>query len=290
MERLPVRLDDLIEYVRRQHPTGDALERLTDAVLVGEYLGDLADHLIGHFVDQARRSGASWTDIGQSMGVSKQAVQKRFVTRRSDQDERIPASAFARFTDRARNVVTQAQAEARDAGSAEVGTEHLLLGILHEPDGLAGRAIAALGVSAEAIRAGVRAAAGPTPAETTASDATMARSTTDGPDPAGTLRRPVRRHDAPAEPGSTASDDPARQPDHLPFSPGAKRVRDRTFAEALRLGHNYVGTEHILLGLLAAPTEPGARILIGLSVTRDRAEEWIVDTLRDLSRSASSGR
>ncbi|MEO3927121.1 Clp protease N-terminal domain-containing protein [Micromonosporaceae bacterium B7E4] len=253
MERLPVRLDDLIEYVRRQHPSGDALERLTDAVLVGEYLGDLADHLIGHFVDQARRSGASWTDIGQSMGVSKQAVQKRFVTRRSDQDEQIPASAFARFTDRARNVVTQAQAEARDAGSAEVGTEHLLLGILHEPDGLAGRALTALGVSAEAIRAGVRA----------------------------------------AEPGVVASDDPVGQPEaaeHLPFSSGAKRVRDRTFAEALRLGHNYVGTEHLLLGLLAAPTEPGARILTGLGVTRDRAEEWIIDTLRDLSRSASSGR
>ncbi|MGX7673257.1 Clp protease N-terminal domain-containing protein [Plantactinospora sp. DSM 117369] len=253
MERLPVRLDDLIAYVHRQHPTGDALERLTDAVLVGEYLGDLADHLIGHFVDQARRSGASWTDIGQSMGVSKQAVQKRFVTRRSDQDEQIPASAFARFTDRARNVVTQAQAEARDAGSAEVGTAHLLLGILHEPDGLAGRALTALGVSAEAIRAGVRA----------------------------------------AEPGAAASDDPVGPPEaaeHLPFSADAKRVRDRTFAEALRLGHNYVGTEHILLGLLAAPTEPGARILTGLGVTRDRAEEWIVDTLRDMSRSASSGR
>ncbi|MGI5150589.1 Clp protease N-terminal domain-containing protein [Plantactinospora sp. CA-294935] len=262
MERLPVRLDDLIEYVRHQHPTGDALERLTDAVLVGEYLGDLADHLIGHFVDQARRSGASWTDIGQSMGVSKQAVQKRFVTRRSDQDEQIPASVFARFTDRARNVVTQAQAEARAADSAEVGTEHLLLGILHEPDGLAGRALTALGVSAEAIRAGVRA---------TAPESTAAGSTT----------------------GSAASDGPVGQPEaaeHLPFSSGAKQVRDRTFAEALRLGHNYVGTEHILLGLLAAPTEPGARILTGLGVTRDRAEEWIVDTLRDMSRSASSGR
>ncbi|GIG87441.1 Clp protease N-terminal domain-containing protein [Plantactinospora endophytica] len=258
MERLPVRLDDLIAYVRRQHPGGDALERLTDAVLVGEYLGDLADHLIGHFVDQARRSGASWTEIGQHMGVTKQAVQKRFVTRKSEQDEPIPASAFARFTDRARHVVRQAQAEARSAGGAEVGTEHLLLGILHEPDGLAGRAITALGVSAAQIRAGVSSATGRASA---------------------------------TEPGSSATDQPdSAVPDHLPFSPGAKRVRDRTFQEALRLGHNYVGTEHLLLGLLATEDEPGARILVGLGVTRDRAEEWIVDTLRGLPRSASSGR
>ncbi|MDG4787277.1 Clp protease N-terminal domain-containing protein [Micromonospora sp. WMMD1102] len=260
MERLPVRLDDLIEYVRRQHPAGDPLDRVADAVLVGEYLGDLADHLIGHFVDQARRSGASWTEIGQSMGVSKQAVQKRFVTRRAEQDDAIPAGVLARFTDRARNVVTQAQAEARYAGSAEVGTEHLLLGILHEPAGLAGRAITALGVSAEQIRAGVP-GTGPAPAPAAAG--------------AHPTAEPVRSAD-----GS----------DHLPFSAGAKQVRDRTFAEALRLGHNYVGTEHILLGLLATEDEPGARILVELGVTRPRAEEWIVDTLRKLSRSASSGR
>jgi len=74
-----VRLDDLITLVKNRHPDGDALERLGDAVSVGEHLGEVADHLIGHFVDQARRSGASWTDIGTSMGVTKQAAQKRFV-------------------------------------------------------------------------------------------------------------------------------------------------------------------------------------------------------------------
>ena len=73
----PVRLDDLIAAISKNHD--DALGRLSDAVLLGDHLGDLADHLIGHFVDQARRSGASWTDIGRSMGVSKQAAQKRFV-------------------------------------------------------------------------------------------------------------------------------------------------------------------------------------------------------------------
>src|SRR4249920_1001445 len=73
----PVRLDVLISAIKKVH--SDALDQLSDAVIVAEHLGDVADHLIGHFVDQARRSGASWTDIGRSMGVTKQAAQKRFV-------------------------------------------------------------------------------------------------------------------------------------------------------------------------------------------------------------------
>lgn len=74
----PVKLDDLITAIK-SNQDHDALGQLSDAVYLGEHLGELADHLIGHFVDQARRSGASWTEIGASMGVSKQAVQKRFV-------------------------------------------------------------------------------------------------------------------------------------------------------------------------------------------------------------------
>src|SRR3546814_14650583 len=72
-----VSLDTLIRAIKSVHT--DALEQLTDAVLAAEHLGEVADHLIGHFVDQARRSGASWTDIGTSMGVTKQAAQKRVV-------------------------------------------------------------------------------------------------------------------------------------------------------------------------------------------------------------------
>lgn len=73
----PVRLDELINAIKRVH--SDVLDQLSDAVLAAEHLGEIADHLIGHFVDQARRSGASWSDIGKSMGVTKQAAQKRFV-------------------------------------------------------------------------------------------------------------------------------------------------------------------------------------------------------------------
>src|SRR3954453_21151439 len=99
-----VRLDDLIDGIKRAHP--DALDQLADAVLAADHLGEVADHLIGHFVDQARRSGASWTEIGQSMGVTKQAAQKRFVPKAGAEPAQLdPNEGFARFTTRARNVV-----------------------------------------------------------------------------------------------------------------------------------------------------------------------------------------
>src|SRR6185437_15362537 len=116
-------------------------------VLVGDHLGETADHLVGHFVDRARRAGASWTDIGRSMGVTKQAVQKRFVPKE-------PAQDFTRFTPRARNVVVAAQNEARAARNVEIRPEHLILGLLAEPQGLAMLALADLGVGAEALRLG----------------------------------------------------------------------------------------------------------------------------------------
>src|ERR1035438_5732731 len=106
-----VRLDDLIDAITKTH--SDALDQLSDAVIAADHLGDVADHLIGHFVDQARRSGASWTDIGRSMGVSKQAAQKRFVPRDSGEGSDLdPSQEFSRFTPRARNVVMAAHNEA----------------------------------------------------------------------------------------------------------------------------------------------------------------------------------
>src|SRR3954466_15368348 len=107
----PVRLDDLIAAIEQVH--SDALDQLSDAVLAADHLGEVADHLIGHFVDRARRSGASWSDIGRSMGVTKQAAQKRFVSKGEAPD--LDASqGFSRFTDRARKVVVTAQEEARN--------------------------------------------------------------------------------------------------------------------------------------------------------------------------------
>src|SRR5690242_8304472 len=113
----PVRLDDLIDVIKRVHD--EPLEQLTDAVLAAEHLGDVADHLIGHFVDQARRSGASWTDIGKCMGVTKQAAQKRFVPK-ADTQPMDPNEGFARFTPRARAAIVAAQRIARDARNQEI--------------------------------------------------------------------------------------------------------------------------------------------------------------------------
>jgi hypothetical protein len=152
----PVRLDDLIDAIRKTH--SDPLDQLADAVLAAGHLGDVADHLIGHFVDQARRSGASWTEIGRSMGVTKQAAQKRFVPKDpgepSDPD---PGQGFSRFTEQARNVVIAAQDEARAAGNDEIRPEHLVLGLLSEPDAPASQSIVAQGVGLDVVRQAVAA-------------------------------------------------------------------------------------------------------------------------------------
>ncbi|MEU9075890.1 Clp protease N-terminal domain-containing protein [Kitasatospora sp. NPDC004745] len=227
----PLRLDDLIAAIKKVHP--DALDQLSDAVIAADHLGDLADHLIGHFVDQARRSGASWTDIGRSMGVSKQAAQKRFVPKDpgtpSDLD---PNQGFSRFTDRARSVVMASQEEARRAGNAEITAEHVLLGLLAEPEGLAVKALAAQGVGPEAVRT------------------------------AATAALPAAVAEVPAL---------------IPYDAQGKKVLELTFREALKLGHNYVGTEHILLALLEL--ENGAGVLAGLSVDKSEAETFTAEAV-----------
>jgi hypothetical protein len=193
------RLDDLIDGIRTQHPE-KPLEQLTAAVLLADYLSDVSDHLIGHFVDQARRSGASWTEIGAALGVTKQAAQQRF----TDKNE---PNRFSRFTARARHAVVQSQEEARAARLMEVRPEHILLGLATDPDSIAMLVLAEQKVTADAIRAAVDKAV-----------------------PAG-----------PAD---------AKSPTHIPFTGEAKRVLELTFQQALRLLHNYIGTEHMLLALL----------------------------------------
>lgn len=146
-----VRLDDMIDAITKVH--SDTLEQLSTAVLSADHLGDVADHLIGHFVDQARRSGASWTEIGASMGVTKQAAQKRFVPRPSSKAPDLDLSqGFSRFTPRARNVIVTSQEEARTAGHAEIRTGHLVLSLLADPDSTAIHVLTAVGVSIDAVR------------------------------------------------------------------------------------------------------------------------------------------
>ncbi|TQJ46487.1 ATP-dependent Clp protease ATP-binding subunit [Streptomyces sp. NBC_00080] len=130
----PVRLDDLITAITESNT--DALDQLTEAVTMADRIGEVADHLIGHFVDRARHSGASWTDIGRRMGVTKQAVQKRFVGKPTA----APRPAFDKLTQPAHNAIVAAMNEAKQAGNAEITPAHLVLGLL----GAEATAVAAL--------------------------------------------------------------------------------------------------------------------------------------------------
>jgi Clp amino terminal domain, pathogenicity island component len=146
-----VRLDDLIGAIARAHP--EPLDRLTDAVVLAQHLDDLADSLIGHFVDQARRAGASWTEIGQRMGVTKQAAQKRFVARgQAGAGPLDPSQGFSRFTDDARGVVVTAQERARESGNDTITVGHLVAALVADPQSAAARALTAQGVSLDDVR------------------------------------------------------------------------------------------------------------------------------------------
>lgn len=226
----PVRLDDLIAGIKRSD--GDALQQLSEAVLVAEHLDAVADHLIGHFVDQARRSGASWSDIGRSMGVTKQAAQKRFVAKGTvtvDEPEALdPRQGFARFTQRARNVAVAAQNEARVASNAQIGPGHLMLGLIDDPESTGTRAIAAQGVLLDTVR-----------------------------------RIVTSTLDAPAD----------EVPELIPYDAQARKALELSFREALRLGHSFVGTEHILLALLEL--EDGTGVLAGLGVGKAATQDFM---------------
>jgi len=228
--RPPVRLDDLIDTIKQVHT--DALDQLTDAVLVADHIGELADHLIGHFVDQARRSGASWTDIGRSMGVTKQAAQKRFVAKGEDESRQ----DFSRFTDRARQVIVTAQNAARAGKSATITTGHLVLGLLAVSDGLAAKAILRQVASLDQVIEVVKASL----------------------------------------PG-----DAENPPDLVPFDAAAKKALELTFREALRLGHNYIGTEHILLALLEQ--EDGDGVLSRAGVDKAAVEAYVTEALASIA-------
>lgn len=146
-----VSLEKLIRLVEESRPRGDPMQQLTESVIVSGRLADMADELVGHFVEEARASGATWAEIGECMGVSKQAAQKRFT---SAVARRGRGGFFpTRFAASARQVVRRAVDHAREGGASRVGTEHLVLGLADDPDSPAVRAVTALGGSFERIRA-----------------------------------------------------------------------------------------------------------------------------------------
>jgi len=238
---LDIGLEDLIQAVEGFRPDGDDVDRLRTAVTFAERLGDLGDQLVGTFVDRARRSGASWREIGDGLGVSKQAAQKRFVS--APGEERLEGF-LSRFTPRAREVLTVARDTARRLGQTQVRTEHLVIGLIDDPEGLSARALAAQGLVAAEVRAAVDAAS------------------------------PAAAQSLPA---------------HIPFAAEGKKVLENALREAFSRRHNYIGTEHLLLGLLAERRSAGAKVLRRLGVTQDATAEWLDTALADLVAKKRSG-
>src|SRR6187397_1013966 len=141
---------------------------------------------------------------------------------------------FERFTDRARRVVVLAQEEARMLSHNYIGTEHILLGLIHEGDGIAAKALESLGVSLEAVRAQVEEIIG-------------------------------QGQQSPSG--------------HIPFTPRAKKVLELSLREALQLGHNYIGTEHILLGLIREGEGVAAQVLVKLGADLNRVRQQVLQLL-----------
>jgi ATP-dependent Clp protease ATP-binding subunit ClpC len=141
---------------------------------------------------------------------------------------------FERFTDRARRVVVLAQEEARMLNHNYIGTEHLLLGLIHEGQGVAATALESLGVSLEAVRAQVEEIIG-------------------------------QGQEAPSG--------------HIPFTPRAKKVLELSLRESRQLGHDYIGTEHILLGLLREGEGVASQVLVRLGADLNRVRQQVIELL-----------
>jgi ATP-dependent Clp protease ATP-binding subunit ClpC len=152
---------------------------------------------------------------------------------------------FERFTDRARRVVVLAQEEARMLNHNYIGTEHILLGLIHEGEGVAAKALEALGISLEDVRSQVEEIIG-------------------------------QGQQAPSG--------------HIPFTPRAKKVLELSLREALQLGHNYIGTEHILLGLIREGEGVAAQVLVKLGADLNRVRQQVLQLLSGYQGKETAGR
>jgi hypothetical protein len=218
-------LDDLITQTRAQAGSLEPLTLLASAAHRQQQLAELGDKLLDHFVQEARAAGRSWSQIGTALGVSKQAAQQRHSALRSFIDKLVSGTESAtaqigtRFTARARQAIVLGQEEARMLRHDYLGTEHLLLGLLAEGEGVAAQALQQAGIALDAVRAEIVEVVG-------------------------------RGQEAPD--------------DHISFTPRAKKALERALREALELGHNYLGTEHILLGVIREDEGLAALTLVKL--------------------------
>jgi ATP-dependent Clp protease ATP-binding subunit ClpA len=254
----PPTLEELIETIRQDAGSDQPLDQLVTAASAAAQLEETTDALLGYFVDRCRRDGRSWTEISNALGVTKQAVHKRFAPALAAHIfAATPEPTFERFTDRARHVIVAARQAARQTGADAVGPQHLLLALFAEPGGIAGRALAAMNVSEDAVRAAISADTG-------------AGAHGTGASPQGTSAPPQGTSDAP---GKSADAMPA-------FDSDAKEALRDALTVALAFGHNYIGTEHLLLGLYRNPGNAAAGILLDAGALEGTARAHVTDMLR----------
>jgi hypothetical protein len=238
---MEISLEQLISVVEE---SGDSpLDRISTAALLQSQIAALGDDLLDHFVSQAREHGLSWAQIGEALGVTRQAAQQRHGTGGVFSADRLlegirDSGRFKRFTDRARTAVIAAQDAAKARNHGYIGTEHLLLGLMADDESVATKALAGLGVGSEAV------------------DTKLAELIPPG--------------DEPVE-------------GNVPFTPRAKQALENALGEALSLGHNYIGTEHIVLGLHKVSDGLASRFLVELGVSYERLLGEIVRILTGIA-------
>ena len=239
----PPTLAELIETVRRDSASGQSLDQLVAAAAAAAQLTETTDALLGYFVDQCRQDGRSWTEISGALGVTKQAVHKRFAGAMADQIiAASPAPTFERFTERARRVVVATRTAAADLGDDFAGPEHILLALFSDPDALSARVLALMDVTEGHVREAIAAA----------------------------------RADAP----ESAAGEAGEAVSERPFNGPAKQVLRGALTVALRFGHNYIGTEHLLLGLYEDADSLAAQILTSAGAGAATARAHVTDLLR----------
>jgi Clp amino terminal domain, pathogenicity island component len=221
-------LQELIDTIRADAGSGDALDELAAASATVTELSMTGDAALGYFVDRARGAGHSWVEISGVLGVSKQAAHKRFALSWTTRP------AFDRYTERTQRVVEAASAVALLHNHGYVGTEHLLMAFFTEPEAIATRILLARDITEQAVTEAVVA----------------------------------------------MIPDGEEEPDGEPsYTPRASRVLQNAVAEALELGHNYVGTEHILLAFYRFPGGVAPQVLEQHGLDGDTARAAVVEAL-----------
>jgi ATP-dependent Clp protease ATP-binding subunit ClpA len=246
----PPNLQDLIDTVHQDAATSDSLDQLVAAAATVAQLEDTNDALLGHFVDRCRREGRSWSEISGALGVTKQAVHKRWATSIADKIiTSVPSPTLERFTDRARRVLAAAIRMAGDDGQQQASSVHLLLALFTEPEGVGARALQEMDITDAALAAAATRVEKAAPADTA---------------------------------GATGADDDAEPGAQVPkrFTADGRRALRNALAVALEHGHNYIGTEHVLLGLIRDPDSPAAVILATAGATESETTARVTELLR----------